>query len=132
MLAWRSIRSEAAAGPPAGAPHTDMEIEPSVGLIWLLPSPTMIGLLLLVGLAALIPTRRLWQAGLGPRALLTYLAGLIGLACLAVEFRGLERYLAPLAALAWTAPFVLPATLLGRLFGPSPRRPPPRNVTPRG
>ncbi|HEX8938713.1 MAG TPA: hypothetical protein VF763_01005 [Candidatus Limnocylindrales bacterium] len=102
-----------------------------MGLAWALPSLATITAFAVVGLVALLPTRRLFLAGLGPRTLLAYLVLLIGLSLLGLEARAGARFLLPLLVGLYLAPFVIPAGLLARLAGPRPRRPPPKDVTPR-
>jgi hypothetical protein len=98
-------------------------------------SPELLLLLLLTGLAAMFPVRRLHAAGWSPGALFTawilYTLGLFA----GMRFPGLARYLLPVVAIGVVAPFALgPQRLatLGRLFGPR-RAPAPTiiDVTPK-
>lgn len=102
-----------------------------MGLVWLMPSLAAFAVVVSVGLLALLPTRRLFLAGWGPRALFAYLVTIVGLGLLAIEARSAARYVVPILVLAYLAPFVTPPPLIARLLGPGARRPPPKDVTPR-
>ncbi len=64
-----------------------------------------LGLLFVLFLLALLPARRLWIAGAGLEWRAGYLAALLGLGLLAIEFEGLGRYLLPLLVLLYLVPF---------------------------
>jgi len=98
-------------------------------------SPELLLLLLLTCLAAMIPVRRLHEAGWSANSLFTawflYAVSLFA----GMRFPGLARFLLPVVAIAFVAPYVVgPRRLaaLGRLFGA--RREAPRvviDVTPK-
>jgi hypothetical protein len=96
--------------------------------------PELILLLLLSGLVALLPVRRLHEAGWATGPLFTawflYALGLFA----GMRLPGLARFLLPVVAIAFVAPFVAgPRRLaaLGRLFGARPAAPHPIiDVTP--
>lgn len=98
-------------------------------------SPELLLLLLLTSLAAMIPIRRLHQAGWTASSLLTaWLLYAVGLFA-GMRVPGLARFLLPVVAIGFVLPFVLGErrlATLARLFGA--RREAPRvviDVTPR-
>lgn len=75
-------------------------------------SPTLLALLLAVFLLAMLPTRRLYLAGWGGSSLASYLVVLMALGLLVADLRGPTRYLVPVAAVLYVAPFTpLPAAI---------------------
>jgi hypothetical protein len=95
----------------------------------LLP-PFVIAIVLIAGLVALVPGRRLHLAGASIEVIATWVAAswLVGIVVFLAP--GLARVTIPLLIVLVLIPFALPG-LLGRLFprrGPS--RPPMKNVTP--
>ena len=100
-------------------------------------SPGFLALGLLLALLVLLPTRRLHLARWPSSWLALYYVGVLLLALLVAELRGPARFLVPILVVAYLAPFVTVRDGLARLLGgPSrrppatPRRPPPKNVTP--
>jgi hypothetical protein len=98
-------------------------------------SPELLLLLLLTGLVALVPVRRLHQGGWSSGALfsawIVYAVGLF----LGMRFPGLARFLLPVVAIGFVAPYALGErrlAALARLFGARPAAPRPViDVTPR-
>jgi hypothetical protein len=109
-----------------------------------MPPLAFVGLVVAIGVLALIPTRRLYLAGLSGGVLTAYFLFMLALGLLVAELRGPARFLIPILVVAYIAPFITArdgmARLRGRMSGgrpgpppPSPevRRPPMKNVTPR-
>jgi hypothetical protein len=94
--------------------------------------PGLLALVLVIGLLALIPTRRLARHGWTPGSLAAYFVGLWVLGAVTASAPGGARILVPLLLIAWLAPFVTWREGLDRLRGKSTPAdpPPPRNVTP--
>ncbi|HEY7522215.1 MAG TPA: hypothetical protein VH720_00980 [Candidatus Limnocylindrales bacterium] len=88
--------------------------------------PAILALVLVLGLLALIPTRRLARLGWTSGALAAYFVALWVLGAVAASAPGGARILVPLLLIVWLAPFVTWREGLDRL-----RDRPPRNVTPR-
>jgi len=80
-----------------------------------IPAPWVLALGLVFVVLAAVPTRRLNLAGLGPGALLVYLAILVGLAFVVALGRGPAKVLVPVLVGLYVAPFVLPPDILARL-----------------
>src|SRR5438045_9788174 len=112
-------------------------------IIAAMPSLAFLGLIGIIALLVMIPTRRLFLAGWSPGALTAYFLILVALALFVAELRGPARYLIPILVLAYIAPFVTARDGIGRLrdrlgrdpnstIGRPPSDPPrsPRNVTP--
>ena len=95
----------------------------------MLPTP-LIAAVMIVAILALIPTRRLYLAGWGTGVLLGYFLGLVILAAIVVEVRGL-RLLVPLLIVAYLVPFMTPGRGIARLFGLRPQRDPEPPAEPR-
>jgi len=68
--------------------------------------PALIALVLLSGLAALAPARRLYAGGWSERAVGTYFLALWVGAVAVVVAPGALRFLVPILVVAWLAPFV--------------------------
>jgi len=64
-----------------------------------------LGLLFLLFLLALVPTRKLWIGGIGVGPRTTYLIALLAIGALAVQARPLAKYLLPAAILLYLLPF---------------------------
>ncbi len=64
-----------------------------------------LGLLFLLFLLALVPTRKLWVGGIGVGPRTTYLIAVMALGALAVQARPLAKYLVPAAILLYLLPF---------------------------
>jgi len=103
------------------------------GIIGLVPSPAIIGLIIGLFLLALIPTRRLFLAGSPGWVLTAYFLGLLVLAVVTIQLRGV-RFLIPVVLVAYVWPLLASpeslSRLIDRLFGTRPSRGPMRNVTP--
>ncbi len=106
-------------------------------------SPTTIALAGLIALLVLLPTRRLYLAGLGRDGLLIYYVVVWLLGAAVAAFPSPARFLVPILIVAYLAPFVTLRDGLDRLLGRPPRdrggsgagratgdRPPMKNVTP--
>ncbi len=89
-------------------------------------SPALLAELIVVALLAMIPVRRLHAAGWASGTLFTawvlYAVGLL----VGVRFPGAFRFLVPVIAVAFVAPFVVRPERLTWLFGP--RRAAPRPI----
>jgi hypothetical protein len=94
--------------------------------------PGLLLLVLVLGLMALIPTRRLARHGWTPGSLAAYFVAVWILGAVAASAPSGARILVPLLLVAWLAPFVTWREGLDRLRGrTTPAEPlPPRNVTP--
>ena len=94
--------------------------------------PVFLGAILVVGLIALAPTRRLYMGGHTPMTITTYFLALWLLGIALVVSGGFARILVPLLVVLYVLPFITLRRGLDRLRGRPPRdvRPPPRNVTP--
>jgi hypothetical protein len=94
--------------------------------------PQLLALALVLGVLALMPTRRLAQLGWSPGSLAAYYVALWLLAIVAATAGGLGRLLVPLVLVVWLVPFLDWRQGLGRLLGQPPREPerPIRDVTP--
>jgi hypothetical protein len=108
-----------------------------------MPPLAFVGLVVALGAIVLIPTRRLFLAGLPGGVLTAYYLFMIALGLLVAELRGPARFLIPILVLAYIAPFITARNGMARLRDrrsagragsppPSPevRRPPMKNVTP--
>ncbi len=82
-----------------------------------MPSPTLLTLALALFVLLLVPTRRLMRAGWPPRALGTYLGGMLLLGLVVAELPGPARYLVPILVVGYLAPFVTVRDGLDRLRG---------------
>jgi len=93
---------------------------------------TTIALAGLIALLVLLPTRRLYLAGLGRNGLLAYyvVVWLLGVAVAA--YPAPARFLVPFLLIAYLAPFVTLREGLGRLLGRPPGDLPPRRSPPGG
>lgn len=90
----------------------------------------LLGLVGIVALLLLIPTRRLFLAGWSQRALILYFVAMLGLGILVAELRGPARFLVPILIIGYLAPFVVASDGMARLLGRQPRRPVVKDVTP--
>jgi hypothetical protein len=94
-------------------------------------SPALIAAILVVGVLALPPTRRLFDAGRARETVGGYFLAMWGLGVLVVLGPARSRFFIPLLIVLYVLPFVSWRRGLARLFGRRPGgRPPPRNVTP--
>jgi hypothetical protein len=94
--------------------------------------PAILAIVLVLGLLALIPTRRLARLGWSTNTIGGYFLVLWVLGCIAALAPGGGRLLVPVVLIVWIAPFVTWREGLDRLRGrprDDPGRP-PRNVTP--
>jgi uncharacterized membrane protein len=94
--------------------------------------PVFLGAILVVGLLALAPARRLYVGGHTPTTIATYFLALWLLGIGLVVSGGFARILLPLLVILYVLPFITWRRGFDRLRGRPPRdvRPPPRNVTP--
>jgi uncharacterized membrane protein len=94
--------------------------------------PVFLAAILVVGLLALAPTRRLYIGGHTPMTITTYFLALWLLGIALLVSGGFARILVPLLVVLYVLPFITWRRGLDRLRGRPPRdvRPPPRNVTP--
>jgi hypothetical protein len=94
--------------------------------------PVLLALALLLGLLALVPTRRLARLGWSAGSLGAYFLALWLLALVAAVAGGPARLLVPLLLIAWVAPFVTWRDSLDRFRGRMHEgdERPIRNVTP--
>ena len=94
--------------------------------------PVLLAAILVVGLLALAPTRRLYIGGHSPMAIAGYFLTLWLIGIALVMTGGFLRILLPLLVVLYVLPFVTWRQGFDRLRGRPPRddRPPPRNVTP--
>jgi hypothetical protein len=94
--------------------------------------PFVIAVVLVVGIVALAPARRLFLAGRSTGFIATWFAALWLLGVIVVVAPGLARLVVPLLVILYIAPFLTwPAVVERLLRGREPRRPPLKNVTPR-
>jgi hypothetical protein len=77
---------------------------------------TFLALLAVIGLLALIPTRRLFLAGWSSGALLAYFLAVVALGLIVAELRAPARFLIPILVIVYIAPFVTARAGLARLF----------------
>jgi hypothetical protein len=77
---------------------------------------TFLALLAVIGLLALIPTRRLFLAGWSRGALLAYFLAVVGLGLVVAELRAPARFLIPILVVVYLAPFVTARAGLARFF----------------
>jgi hypothetical protein len=77
---------------------------------------TFLALLAVIGLLALIPTRRLFLAGWSSGALVAYFLTLVGLGLIVAELRAPARFLIPILVIVYIAPFVTARAGLARIF----------------
>jgi hypothetical protein len=116
---------------------------PPTRIIAGMPIPPIAILAAVIGLLALIPTRRLYLAGWRGWAIVGYWLLLLALGLLIAELRGPARFLVPILVVAVLAPFVTARAGIDRLLGrvraagardvtprPAPPAQLPRNVTP--
>jgi len=93
--------------------------------------PALLALVLVLGVLALVPARRLSRLGWSSGAVATYFLAVWILGAIVALAPGGARILVPLLLLAWIAPFVTWREGLDRLRGrPSDPGLPPRDVTP--
>jgi hypothetical protein len=94
--------------------------------------PFLIGAVLVVGLLALWPTRRLYVTGRSAGFITAYFAGLWLLGLLIVIAPRVARLTLPLLVVLYVVPFINWRAGIERLVGRRPRevRPPMKNVTP--
>jgi hypothetical protein len=95
--------------------------------------PLLIGAVLIVGLLALWPTRRLYIAGRSTSSIALYFAALFGLGLLIAIAPRAARLVLPLLVVLYVVPFINWRAGIERLIGRRPRevRPPMKDVTPR-
>jgi hypothetical protein len=94
-------------------------------------SPFLLAAVLVVGLLALAPTRRLYVAGRSPGAIATYFICLWLLGVAVALAPRLARLLLPLLVVLYIVPFLNCRAGFDRLLGRRPEvRPPMKNVTP--
>ena len=94
--------------------------------------PFVIALVLIVGIVALAPARRLFLAGRSAGFIATWLAAVWLLSVIVVLAPVLARILVPLLLALYIAPFFTWPAGLERMLGRRPPvRPPMKNVTPR-
>lgn len=101
----------------------------------MLPPPGLLAAALLLGLVVLLPTRRLWLAGLPRQVVALYALLVWALAFFLVVRPAGLRILGPILVIAFIAPFVVApervSSLVRRRRGRGdPPRPPMKNVTP--
>jgi len=114
-----------------------------------MPTLAFVVLIAAIALLVLVPTRRLFLAGLPSAVLTTYFLAMLALGFVVAELRGPARFLIPIFVLGYIAPFITARNgmtrLRGRTSGSPPsrpgstgatggrddvRRPPMKNVTP--
>jgi hypothetical protein len=94
--------------------------------------PFVIALVLIVGIVALAPARRLFTAGRTTGFIATWFGALWLLGVIVVLAPGLARFVVPLLVVLYIAPFFTWPAVIERLLGAhGPDRPPMKNVTPR-
>lgn len=95
-------------------------------------SPLLIAAVLIVGLLALPPARRLFVAGRSTGTIATYFMTLCVLGLFVALAPGTSRLLVPVLIVLYVVPFIAWRRGLARLMGREVAevRPPPRNVTP--
>jgi hypothetical protein len=102
----------------------------------MLPPPGLLAVGLLLGLVVLLPSRRLWLAGVPSQLISLYALCVWALAFLLVVRPGGLRFLGPILIIAFVAPFIAAPERISSLVrrgrrGPGdPPRPPMKNVTP--
>ncbi|MFL5680748.1 MAG: hypothetical protein ACJ77B_09125 [Chloroflexota bacterium] len=96
-------------------------------------SPALLAAVLVVGLLALPPARRLFQSGRSVGTIAGYYATLVLIGLLLVLAPARGRLLIPVLVVLYVVPFIDWRGSIGRLFGRPARvsRPPMKNVTPR-
>lgn len=94
--------------------------------------PALIAAVLIVGLLALPPARRLFVAGRSTGTIATYFLALCVLGLLVALAPGTSRLAVPILIVLYVLPFVAWRRGIARLLGRQAAeiRPPPRNVTP--
>jgi hypothetical protein len=92
-------------------------------------SPALLAIVLLTGLLALVPTRRVQLAGWSQTAVAVYFVALWAGSVAIAWAPGTARFLVPIVLVVYLAPFVTLRAGVDRLLG-RPRPPAPRNVTP--
>ncbi len=95
-------------------------------------SPALIAAVLVVGLLALPPARRLFLAGRSTGTIATYFLTLCVLGLLLALAPGTTRLVVPILIVLYIVPFIDWRRGIARLLGRETAevRPPPRNVTP--
>ena len=94
--------------------------------------PFVIALVLIVGIVALAPARRLFLAGRSSGFIATWFAALWLLGVIVVLAPGVARFVVPLLVILYIAPFFAWPMAIDRLLGRrESQRPPMKNVTPR-
>lgn len=94
--------------------------------------PAILALVLVLGVLALVPTRRLARLGWSRGSLAAYYVALWLLGIVAATAGGVGRLLVPVLLVAWLIPFLAWREARDRLLGRSSRdgQRPIRNVTP--
>jgi len=94
--------------------------------------PLLIGAVLIVGLVALWPTRRLYVAGRSTTSIALYFAAVFLLGLLIAFAPRAARFVLPILVVLYVVPFINWRAGIDRLMGRRPRevRPPMKNVTP--
>jgi peptidoglycan/LPS O-acetylase OafA/YrhL len=102
-------------------------------MIRLVVPPFLIGAVLIVGLVALWPTRRLYVAGRSASSIALYFAAVFLLGLLVALAPRVARLVLPLLVVLYIVPFINWRAGIERLLGRRPRevRPPMKDVTPR-
>ena len=94
--------------------------------------PFVIALVLVVGVVALVPARRLFLAGRSTGFIATWFAAVWVLGVIVVLAPGLARLVVPVLVVLYIAPFFSwPAAIARVLSRREAPRPPLKNVTPR-
>ncbi|HKG55690.1 MAG TPA: hypothetical protein VKA85_00400 [Candidatus Limnocylindrales bacterium] len=93
--------------------------------------PALLAAVLVVGLLALPPARRLFRSGRSVATIAVYYATLALLALLLVLVPGRGRFLIPVLVVLYVVPFITLPAGLTRLRRARVTRPPMKNVTPR-
>jgi hypothetical protein len=94
--------------------------------------PFVIAVVLIVGIVALAPARRLFLSGRSTGFIATWFAALWLLGVIVVVAPVLARFVVPLLVILYIAPFFTwPAVVARLLSRREPPRPPMKNVTPR-
>jgi hypothetical protein len=83
-----------------------------------MPSPALLAIALVLFVLLLAPTGRLQRAGWRPRALGTYLLGMLLMGLLVAELPVTARFLVPVVVLGFLAPFVSLRAGIDRLRRP--------------
>jgi hypothetical protein len=92
--------------------------------------PGLLALVLVLGVLALVPARRLARLGWSRGSVGTYFLALWAMGFAVATAPGGARILVPLLLVVWIAPFVTWRTAIDRMLGRPPPHEPPRNVTP--